>query len=269
MKKKYFRIFKIFALVYGLLGICLYYLQDSILFHPTVVAQDQSYNFPFPYREVNIPYDPETTLNLIQFTTTGVMIPKGVVLYFHGNRKNISWYAHFAPNFTSSGYEVWMVDYPGFGKSRGKFTEERLYAYALQVYKLARIRYMPSQIILYGKSMGTGIASQLAAERDCKYLLLETPYYSMSSLVAYFAPVYPISSLIHYHFPTYKYLQQVTAPVVIFHGTSDGMIPYRNAKRLLPFLKPHDQFVSIEGGSHNDLSHFAQYKAILDSLLKK
>jgi len=162
-----------------------------------------------------------------------------------------------------------MIDYPGFGKSTGKLTEQRLYDCALQLYKLARSKYKPSQIIIYGKSMGTCIAAELAALRDCKYLILETPYYSMTSLVSHYFPIYPVGRMLHYHLPTNEYLPQVTAPIIIFHGTADGVIPYSNAKKLKPLLKKDDEFVTIEGGSHNDLNEFPIIKTKIDSLLSK
>ena len=218
--------------------------------------------------EVNIPYNKETTLNIIRFKTND-SIARGVVLYLHGNRKNISWYAKYASNFTKNGYEVWMLDYPGFGKSTGRFTEQELYGYALQLYKLARTKYKPADIIIYGKSLGTGIASQLASVRDCKYLILETPYYSMNSLAAHYLPVYPVSRMLHYHFPTNEYLKEVTAPIIIFHGTDDGVVPYSNATRLVGVLKQSDEFITVEGGSHNDLNDFPLFHQKLDSLLKE
>jgi pimeloyl-ACP methyl ester carboxylesterase len=267
MKRKYFRWIKLIVLVYALLGIALYYLQDRILFHPAAFAKDKKYDLPYSFREMNIPYDKETNLNIIQFYPVHDSVTRGVVLYFHGNRQNIAWYAKQAINFTSKNYEVWMMDYPGFGKSTGVFTEKRLYDYALQLYKLARTHYAPAQIILYGKSMGTGIASQLASVRDCKYLLLEAPYYSMTALASHFFPIYPVGQLIHYRFPVNEYLLQVTAPVVIFHGSSDWIIPYAQASRLIASMKPTDEFVTIEKGSHNDLDAFPLFHQKLDSLL--
>ncbi len=266
-RKLIFRWIKVIVLIYAVLGILLYYLQDYILFHPEVLGRSHKYDFAYPHKEINIPYDKETILNIIQFNTRDTA--KGVVLYFHGNRKNISWYAKYSGRFTSKGYEVWMIDYPGFGKSTGKFNEQRLYDYALQLYKLARVKYKPADIIIYGKSMGTGIAAQLAAVRDCRYLLLETPYYSMVSLVLHYFPIYPARRMLHYHFPTNEYLPQVTAPIVIFHGTNDGVIPYSNAEKLKPLLKKNDEFVTIDGGSHNDLDKSPVFQMKLDSLLSR
>lgn len=268
MKKKIlFRWLKVFILLYCLIGIVIYYGQDRILFHPEPLAADYQYNFSYPFKEVNIPYTRKDNINIIQFTTPQPK-PKGVVLYFHGNKKNISWYAKAAPEFTSRGYEVWMMDYPGFGKSTGAFTEQQLYNWALVFYKLAQGHYSKDSIIIYGKSMGTGIAAQLATKRDCKALILESPYYSFPSIIGSWLPVYPLNKMIHFKLPTGQYLQEITNPVVIFHGEDDNTIPLRNAKQLKPFLKPADEFITIEDGHHNDLPGFPMYKQKLDSLLK-
>src|ERR1035438_1513512 len=125
---KIFRWLKIIVLSYSVLGISFYYMQDYILFHPEPLTRNTKYQFDNKYDEINIPYNKETTLNIIRFKTND-SIAKGVVLYLHGNRKNISWYAKYAGNFTNKGYEVWMLDYPGFGKRTGKFAEQGLYGY--------------------------------------------------------------------------------------------------------------------------------------------
>ncbi|WP_205509053.1 alpha/beta hydrolase [Longitalea arenae] len=268
MKKKIlFRWLKLIILIYCLIGIAIYYGQDKILFHPQPVTAKSPYSFPFPYKEVNIPWSKESNINIIQFPATQAQA-KGVVLYFHGNKQNISRYAKAAPAFTSRGYEVWMIDYPGFGKSTGEFTEQRLYDWALVFYKLAQARYSKDSIIIYGKSMGTGIAAQLATIRDCKALILEAPYYSFPSIIGSWLPVYPLNKMIRFQLPTWQYVKEVTNPIVIFHGTSDNTIPYRNSKKLRPYLKPTDEYITIDGGKHNDLPSFPVYEKKLDSLLK-
>ena len=113
---------KVFIIIYCLIGIVLYYVQDYLVLLPTPLPKDYSYNFDLPYKEVNLPYDAKTNINLIQFLPADSNI-KGVVLYFHGNRKNISRYRRFVPYFTKSGYEVWMIDYPGYGKSTGGISD--------------------------------------------------------------------------------------------------------------------------------------------------
>ena len=247
-------------------GIALYFLQDAILFHPVRLKSDHRYDFKELHRDISIPLNKEDTLSLVHFLPDSQA--KGLVLYFHGNKRNIAWYAKYAPYFTRNGYEVIMIDYPGFGKSTGKFTEKVLYEWARQVYRFGRTRYSVDSIIIYGKSMGTGIASWLASREDCSKLLLETPYYDFPSVIRHYLPIYPVGSLLHYQLPTYNYLEFVKAPVSIFHGTEDKVIRLKNAKRLIPILKSTDEFITIPGASHNNLYEFPMMVTKLDSLLR-
>jgi alpha-beta hydrolase superfamily lysophospholipase len=266
-KKKLFRWLKIIICIYCIVGIAFYYLQEKIYFRPVLLDEDSSYHFMRPFNEKNIEQDNQTKFNIIQFTVPD-SLRKGLVLYFHGNRENIKHYASFADNFTRNRYEVWMPDYPGFGKSRGALNEQVLYDEALQVYKLARKQYAPEQIIIYGKSIGTGIAAELASIRDCKKLILETPYYSLTALSERVLWMYPLNLLMHFKLPEYEYISKVTAPISIFHGTNDGVIPYAHALKLKAVLKPADEFITVDGGSHNDLYQFPLVQKKLDSLLK-
>ncbi len=272
-KRLFWRWAKVLALLYGVVGIVLYHTQRYILWHPEPVPLSTVYRFESqPFRELNIPYDKETRLNLIEFRATdrpADSAAKGVVLYFHGNGGNVEHYSSAATDFTRNGYEAWIMDYPGFGKSTGELSEQKLYDYALVLYKLARSQWPPSKIVLCGSSMGTGIAAELADIRDCRRLILESPYYSLESIAYRRLPVYPWGRMLRYHFPTYQHLPNVTAPVTIFHGTEDRTIPYSNSFRLRPLLKPGDAFIPIEGAGHNDLHDYPLYRKELDSLLAR
>ena len=260
-------------MVYGVIGIIAYHTQEHFLWHAVPVPASTVYNFGGqPHTELNIPIDQTTILNLVEFRADdrpADSMARGVVLYFHGNRDDVASCSRYAPDFTRKGYEVWIWDYPGFGKSRGELSEQKLYDYALVLYKLARSRWPPSKIILYGRSIGTGIAAQLADVRDCRRLILESPYYSIESLANRYLPVYPWGPMLHYHFPIYSHLPAVTAPVTIFHGTEDRTIPYSNASRLRALLKAGDEFIPIEGAGHNDLRDFPLFREKLDSVLER
>lgn len=257
--KKFFKYLRIAIFVYVLGGALLYILQDRILFHPVSLKKEHRYAFSQPHQEIDIPINEKSSINIIQFRSTDTSV-KGVVLYFHGNKKNIGWYAQYAPYFTSEGYEVWMIDYPGYGKSTGKLTEATLYEWAEILYRFARSRYKPEQIIVYGKSMGTGIAAYLASREPCQQLLLETPYYDFPSVVRHYLPFYPVQYLLHYQFPTHQYLARTRVPILIFHGTSDRVVSYSHTERLKKFLKPTDTIITLPGGGHNDLFNFEQTK---------
>src|SRR5258707_561711 len=98
-------------------------------------------------------------------------------------------------------------------------------------------------------------------------LILESPYYSVTSLFRRYLPIYPLGAMLHFRFPTYEYLPRVTAPVTIFHGDEDHTIPLANSERLRPLLKPGDEYFIVQGAGHNDLTVSPYFKAKLDSLL--
>jgi uncharacterized protein len=264
--KKFWKWFKIAVLSYVIIGIGLFIFQEKFIFHPEKLPADYQYKFDIPFRQIDLPVSDNKNLSIVQFTVPD-SIRKGIVLYFHGNRKNINRYAPNATKFTRNGYEVWMMDYPGYGKSTGKRTEQVLYDDALIFYKMAISRVSAEHIVIYGKSLGTGIAAQLASVRDCKRLILETPYYSMDALASHYFFIYPVMPMTKYAMPTCQHFEYINAPIAIFHGTNDGVIPYRQAKRLVA-KKSGTELITLEKGEHNNLTTFPLYHHKLDSLLK-
>lgn len=264
--KKIVKRIKIAVFLYCSIGIMLYFLQEKFLFHPTTLAADYVFTFDAPFEEINLPINSKTNISVVKFFSTDT-VTKGVVIYFHGNKQNINRYAKFVKAFTSKGYEVWMPDYPGYGKSTGQRTEQMLYTIGDQLYKMANAKFNEKQIIVYGKSLGTGIAAYVASKNKPQQLILETPYYSIPSLFSSWVPIYPHQYATTYKLPTGEYLQKTTAAITIFQGTSDWVVPYRNAVKLKPILKPNDKFVTIDGGNHHNLYQYTLYQKTLDSLL--
>jgi pimeloyl-ACP methyl ester carboxylesterase len=266
-RRKIYRAAIVLTLFYCSVGIALYHLQKKFLFHPEKLPGDYVFRFNIPFKEVTIAMNETDTLHLIRFFPEG-LARRGVVIYFPGNNGNVIRYAKYAVNFTRHGYEVWMPDYPSYGKTTGKLTEENMYLQARQVYKLAHSKFSADSIIIYGKSLGTGVASYIASREFCKRLILETPYYSMADLFSSYAPIYPTSRMSQFKFPVGDYLKEVKAPVTIFHGILDGVIPYFTASKLKSVLKPGDEFITIEKGNHHNLNDFPFFREKLDSVLE-
>ncbi|HEU4471677.1 MAG TPA: alpha/beta hydrolase [Flavisolibacter sp.] len=260
-KRRLFRIAKLIVLLYIAVGVLAYVFQEKLLFHPAPLPPEHRFAFDQPYEEINLAM-PGGNLNIIRFAHAGTK--KGLVVFFHGNKNNVEHYKKYAPLFTSRGYELWMPDYPGFGKSTGERSEAILYEQALMVYELAAEG--GDSITIYGKSLGTGIAAYVASRRACTQLVLETPYYSIAELAKSYFRIYPFMPAPRYTFPTHSYLAGVKAPVTIFHGTEDEVIPYSQAARLAKKY-PRIRFFRIENGQHNNLFDFASYQAGMDSLL--
>lgn len=265
--RKIWKWVRIILLIYIIIGITLYFLQNKFFFHPEKLPADHQFAFTAPFKEINLAVNSEKNLSIVQFTVPD-SLRKGIVLYFHGNRKNIERYAQYASHFFRNHYEVWMLDYPGFGKSTGERSEQIMYDDATILFKMAKARIKEDSIIIYGKSLGTGVASYLASRIDCKRLILETPYSSADALAKRYAPIYPVGSLIDYHFPIDEYLERVTAPIDILHGTNDEIIPISQAKYLTEKYKTKVTLTPIEKGKHNNLADFPKFQAKLDELLR-
>lgn len=263
LKRRIKRIVTALAFVYLLGGIALYFIQDKILFHPLSLPREHRFSFDHPFEEINIPFQKEN-LSIVKFKTVDSC--KGIVLFYHGNMENVEHYKKYPAFFLSNHYDVWMIDYPGFGKSSGKRSEKRMDDEALLMYDLAKRQISSDRLIIYGKSIGTGVAAYVAANRNCKRLILETPYYSLSSLARHYFPIYPVDWLIQYTFPVHDYLNKVEAPVTILHGTSDEVVPYQQSIRLKK-EDPKIELIIIESGKHNNLSDFTTFRQKIDSLL--
>lgn len=261
-RKKLITALQVAAGIYVAAGIALYFLQDFFLFHPKALPPDHQFSFPVPFIEHNITFQ-QRNLSVIQFPVTE---QKGTIIFFHGNADNVERYQQYASFFTALGYELWMIDYPGYGKTTGKRSEEVLYKDALHVYQMATAQTSADSLIIYGKSIGTGIAAQLASVMPCKKLILETPYYSLSSLAASYFPIYPASLLIRYLLPTVDYLKKVTAPVILLHGTSDEIIPYAQSKKIKEEYGACT-LITIQNAHHNNLMSFPAFKNAIRSLL--
>ncbi|MCK0157891.1 alpha/beta hydrolase [Cellulophaga sp. F20128] len=235
----------------------LYFLQEKLIFMPTTLAHDYEYTFSKPFQEFNLFAEDGAQLNGLHFKAER---PKGVILYFHGNAGDLSRWGEIASFFVDKQYDVIVMDYRKYGKSTGKLSEKVLYTDAQLFYDYSLQHYEEHEITVYGRSLGTGIATQIASVNKPNKLILETPYYSLVSLAKNRFSFLPIESLLKYKIPSHKFIQQVACAIVIFHGTDDRIVPYSSGKRLYESI-PHSkkQMITINGGAHNNLIQFDAY----------
>ena len=161
------------------------------------------------------------------------------------------------------------MDYRTYGKSTGKLSENALYHDAQFCYDYLTERYPEDEITIYGRSLGTGIATYIASKHHPKQLILETPYYSMVDVAKKRFPIIPVKQLIRYELPTYKFIKKVKCPITMFHGTNDRVISLKSAEKLYSSVT-NDKitFTIIEGGNHNNLVGFEAYHKGIDEVLK-
>ncbi len=241
-----------------------YVFQDKLIFQANSLSQDCRFSFNQPYEEYFISTQDGCQLNALWFKPQHKA--KGLVLYFHGNANNLQRWGKYAGDFTQLGYEVLMIDYRGYGKSTGTPSEKVLYEDAALIWNWAKAKTEHSKIVIYGRSLGTAIATHLAAEVQPPLLILETPFDELknASMLRYLFYVVPINT----KFATKEYLGKVKGKIVIFQGTNDWVVSLASAERLKPLLKEYDEFIVISGGGHRNLRDFVMYHTKLAAVLE-
>ena len=250
---------------YILLSVLIYYFQDFFLFRPEKLPPDFVFNYKhLDFEEYHLNTAEGAVINGLRFR---VDQPKGIVFYLKGNSKSIKGWGKFAKDFVNQGYEVLMVDYRGFGKSTGRRTQRAILEDLDVIYKEMQLHVKQKHIILYGRSLGSGFAAQLASKYNPRMLILEAPYYSMRRTARQYVPLLPVSLLIKFPIPTYKWLREVRCPIHIIHGTNDSLIPHATSVQLAKVNARRTTLHTILGGGHKNLNTFASYHRILNLIL--
>ena len=187
----------------------------------------------------------------------GWMIPAAdssplITLYFHGNAGNLTHRVDHIEALIAAGSPMLIIDYPGYGKSEGSATEEGCYRAADAAYEHLTLQgYAPEQIVLYGESLGTAMAVDLASRKPCAGVVLEAPFPSARAVAARVLPVvglFVVSGL-----DTGAKIRNVTAPVFVLHGTLDQVIAYDLGREVFDLANEPKQFWSVEGAQHSDI----------------
>ena len=245
-----------------------YFRQENMIFYPEALPPDFRYSFPARFEEVTLSVD-GAVINALHFKNDA---PKGAIVYFHGNAGNLRGWGEVALDFTRLSYDVLIPDYRGYGKSTGKIrSEATLHNDAAAAYDYLKGRYPEDQIVIYGRSIGTGIAVYLARETRPRMVILESPMFDMLDLAKYHYPFMPswlIGLILKYPMRTDLWIADIPCPVYLFHGTEDDIVPYNSSERLIKLIKRDGRLITIPGGGHNNLGDFPRYHEELERILK-
>lgn len=252
-------------LAYSLLIIGLYFIQEKIIFQGSSLPDDFKFKIDKPFEEVYLNTSDSSRIHGVLIRSDSSV---GCILYFHGNRGNIVRWGNLAEYFTQYNYDVFVMDYRGYGKSKGDRTEELLHLDAKLAYDYLLKRYNSKNIILYGRSLGTGLATRLASVVRPKSLILETPYHNFRDMMNERFMILPIKKLIKYSFSSNEYISDVECPIYIFHGTNDHVIPIAYGLRLAESANTElIRFFTIKSGEHNNLNEFTGYNDAMVQVL--
>ena len=255
-----------FILVGIYFSICLtfYLFQHLLFFRPERLSAAFQYKYPFPFEELDFDMEDGGRINAIYFKVPN---SRGVVFYLKGNSKSIKGWGKFARDFVSNGYDFFMMDYRGFGKSRGKRSQTKVFNDAQYIYKWLAQTYSEDKIILYGRSWGSGIAARVASWNKPGMLILDSPYLSFFYTINQYLFFIPLRLLLKYDIRTDQYLKETHCPVHIIHGTKDRLISFKQSKKLKALYPDKISLHEIGGGRHNNLPEFPEFFEILYDIL--
>ncbi len=252
----------ILLILYALLCVALYIVQDKLLFNPSKL--DPNYAFRSGI-EINIPVDETVELNCLWMKEDR---SKGVILYLHGNRGSNRRCWRQAMNIAGNDFDIFMPDYRGYGKSGGFISSEgQLFADVQKVYNHLLTQYDESNIVIVGYSLGSGMASYLAAKNNPAKLILVAPFISFINLKNRRLPIIP-NFIVKYPLRNHRYLSQVTCPVTLFHGTRDEIIPYDSSEKLKEINPNNIALVTLQNEGHRGAIFNGLFRRQVSDILK-
>jgi uncharacterized protein len=258
------RIVQVLAGLYIIVCILLYFYQEKLIFFPQMLEKTFQFHFDQPHEELFIRTRDDIQLHGLLFRAQQ---PKGVIFYLHGNAGSLASWGSVAKTYTDLNYDVFMLDYRGYGKSEGEIEgEKQLFEDNQTAYEEIKKRYPERQIIILGYSIGTGMAAQLASVNQPKLLILQAPYYSLTDMMEHTFSLVP-TFLLKYKFATHEYLKQCKMPVVIFHGKQDEVIYYGSSLKLQQEFKSQDVLIPLDNQGHNGMTENPHYQAVMKKIL--
>jgi uncharacterized protein len=251
---------------YVILCVIAYFIQERFIFRPEKLSADFEYKYDDPFEEIFFEPEEGVKINALRFYHDK---PIGLLIYLHGNTRSIKGWSKYASDFTRYGYDVLMIDYRGFGKSTGKRTEDNLNKDLHHIYNRMRSKYgyKEEDMVVYGRSLGSGFACKLASANKPKMLILDAPYYSFSHLTNRFLPFMPITMILRFSIRTDIWIRYVRCPIYIIHGSKDWLIPYKSSVNLQGLVPLTARLIPIYGGGHNNLPSFPEYHKKLEEIL--
>lgn len=244
------------------LGLCLigymgslaliFFIQRDLMYHPDATKPQVPASYGLENaQEVTIQATPETRLNAWYIAPQNEM---PLLIYFHGNAGNLSDRYRKIGDFTSQGMGMLALSYRGYGGSEGTPTEQGLYAdaRAALAYIVNEQKIPAHRIILYGESLGTGVAVQLATEVKVGLVVLESPYTSTVNRATEIYPWLPVSWLMWDRFESIDKIAQIQDPLLIFHNTGDAVIPIHHGRTLYAAAKAPKRAIWFKHQGHTD-----------------
>ena len=241
----------------------LFATQESRIFPGTPLPSDYDFEFDVPFEEVTIPVD-GAELNALHFRQPN---PRGLIFFLHGNGGNLAAWTSEAEYYQSINYDMFMLDYRGYGKSTGRIeSESQLHLDVRTAWDRVAPQYTTKPIVIYGRSLGTALAAKLAVDVDSDLVILVSPFTSMIAMARQQYPLLP-EWLVRYPMRTDQRIDDIAAPILLVHGSADRLIPLEHSKTLVESAAAATRLLVISGAGHDDIHLFGDYLTGLAAVL--
>ncbi len=233
--------------------------QERLLFHPQPLPADFSFAGRYAaeqaFEERRIAVD-GAELDALLFRQPA---SRGLVFYLHGNSGNLVEWTSNVAFYRRLGFDLFIFDYRGFGKSSGHIDgEAQLHADVRAAWEHIAPAYAGRPVVILGRSLGSGLAVRLARDVRPDLLVLVSPYASLRQLAHERYPLLP-AALLKYPLASDRLIGAVASPVLIFHGGRDALIPAAHARALVAASDGRAELVEVDGAGHDDIHRFAAY----------
>lgn len=237
----------------------LFFAQRSFLFPVPTVERTSPQAAGFPEAEEHV----LTTVDGEKVIVWHVPARPGrpVILYFHGNGDFLAGFFGRFRELIADGMGVVALSYRGYAGSSGQPSERGLLQDATMAYAFTRSRYGAERIVVWGFSLGTGVAVALAAEQPVGKIILEAPYTSTADVAASMFWFMPVRLVMRDQFRSDERIARVKAPLLVMHGGNDRAIPIVFGERLFALAHEPKQFIRFPGGGHENLGNFGAIEA--------
>jgi pimeloyl-ACP methyl ester carboxylesterase len=260
---------KVLTIVVGFcLIVCgiLFFFQEKLIFFPQKLEKGYKFNFDQKFEEINIKTKDKKLLNGILFKADS---SRGLIFYLHGNAGSLNSWGGVAKTYTDLNYDVFILDYRGYGKSEGSIEGQgQLFQDIQTVYDELKHKYSEDKIIVLGYSIGTGLAAKVASVNNPRLLILQAPYYSLTDMMRHTYPIIP-TFVLKYKLETDTYIRDCKMPIVIFHGDQDEVIYYGSSLKLKEAFKREDTLITLIGQGHNEMTENQDYKIEIKKILQR
>lgn len=236
--------------VYGGLVALAFVAQGKLLFFPSKDIHRTPAENGWDFEEVVVDVGDNTTSGWYIHASPD---PPGVILFSHGNAGNIADRLESIGIFHHLGYDVLIYDYGGYGQSTGRTTEKRCYndIRAMWLYLTETRGVSPEKVVLFGRSLGAGVACQLATEVQAAAVILESTFTSVPDRAQEIYRILPAKIILTLRFDNASKIGRVKSPLLIVHSPDDTLIPYHHGQKLFKLAPEPKTFLEIRG-DHNE-----------------